>query len=71
MPSCGCMHLRIGLADVSLRDLAAPALDAFVQRHPPELAWKDHRAIATVFFATSAAGYPHNPRGWLLIPRWT
>jgi hypothetical protein len=62
------LQLRMGPAKVSLRDLAGPAVDAFLQKHPPELTWKDHRAIATIFFATSVAGYAHNPRGWLLDP---
>ena len=62
------LQLRTGSGNASLRDLAGPAVDAFLQKHPPELTWKDHRAIATIFFATSVAGYAHNPRGWLLDP---
>lgn len=62
------LQLRTGPMNASLQELAGGALDAFRHQHPPELEWRDHRPIATIFFATSIAGYAHNPRGWLLNP---
>jgi hypothetical protein len=43
-------------------------LHAYALKFPSEMHWTDHRPIGSAFLSTSVAGYPHNPRGWLLDP---
>ena len=60
--------LRFGAGGAAVATLAADVYSDFAAVFPATLNWTDKRPIGQLVLATSAAGYPTNPRGWLLDP---
>lgn len=60
--------LRFGSAGSTADTLAADVWSNFAARFPRTLQWADKRPIGQLILATSVAGFPKNPRGWLLDP---
>jgi hypothetical protein len=47
-------------------ETARDVIDSWVQAHPYQLKWSDHRPIGALFLATSQTHPETNPRGWFL-----
>lgn len=62
------LSLRFGAAAMTRYDFASDVYAKFKTRFPRQLNWKDRRPIASLILGTTAAGWPMNPRGWLLDP---
>jgi hypothetical protein len=62
------LSLRFGPAAMTRYDFASDVYARFKVRYPQQLNWKDRRPIASLILGTTAAGWPMNPRGWLLDP---
>lgn len=60
------VSLRFGSAGSVAASLAADVYHNFQTTFPAQLNWPDHRPIGQLVIATSATGWPTNPRGWLL-----
>ena len=58
--------LRFGGPGSTVDSLASDVRTNFAARFPATLRWTDKRPIGQLVLATSVAGYPTNPRGWLL-----
>jgi len=62
------LSLRFGPAAMTRCEGASDVYAKFKARFPQQLRWKDRRPIASLILGTTAAGWPMNPRGWLLDP---
>lgn len=62
------LSLRFGPAGSTTQSLAGDIYTNYAAAFPSQLRWADRRPIGMLVLATSAAGYPKNPRGWLLDP---
>jgi hypothetical protein len=60
------LSLRFGGAGATVNTLASDVYRTFAEAFPATLSWTDRRPIGQLVLATSVAGYPTNPRGWLL-----
>ncbi len=58
------LSLRFGPAGSTLATLANDVFQNFATAFPFKLQWSDRRPIGSLFLATSATGWPKNPRGW-------
>jgi hypothetical protein len=63
------LSLRFSAAPVSLARIASDLSGKFAKVNPFTLNWPDRRPIGSLIIATAAAGWPKNPRGWLLDPK--
>src|SRR5271165_4305825 len=61
--------LRFGPPGSTEETLAPDIYQAFATAFPMTLNWPDRRPIGALFLSTAAAGYPTNPRGWLMDPK--
>ena len=62
------LSLRFGSAGATVSSLAGDLYTNYAAAFPATLRWNDRRVIGQLVLATSTAGYPNNPRGWLLDP---
>jgi len=62
------LSLRFGPAGTPLSQLAADVYQQFNDQTRFRFGWTDRRPVGTLFLASSAAGYPKNPRGWFNDP---
>jgi hypothetical protein len=62
------LSFRFGAAPIDLARVASDLFGMFAKVNPFTLKWPDRRPIGSLIVATSAAGWPKNPRGWLLDP---
>ncbi len=62
------LSLRFGAPGSTLQALGGDLYQSFGAAFPPQFSWTDRRPIGMLILGTSAAGYPTNPRGWLLDP---
>jgi hypothetical protein len=62
------VSIRFGTAAMTAYDFASDVYSQFAKVYPPQLKWADRRPIASLILGTTAAGWPTNPRGWLLDP---
>lgn len=58
------ISLRWGESGASREQLAGDVFDAFQERYPQQLDWKDRRPIGSVFLASANREWADNPRGW-------
>ncbi|HLK62895.1 MAG TPA: Ig-like domain-containing protein, partial [Bryobacteraceae bacterium] len=62
------LSLRFGTPGSTLQALGGDLYQSFGAVFPSQLNWADRRPIGMLILGTSNAGYPTNPRGWLLDP---
>lgn len=63
------VSLRFSPTGTGTAALAADAYRSWARTWPPQLHWTDHRAIGTVYLASSPQGDPHHPAGYPNNPR--
>lgn len=57
---------RFGPPGSTIQTLAGDMYTTFRTAFPRKVTWNDGRPIGALFLSTTAAGFPRNPRGWLL-----
>ncbi|MGA8596330.1 MAG: Ig-like domain-containing protein [Bryobacteraceae bacterium] len=62
------ISIRFGTAAMTAYNFAPDIYARFTTLYPHKLNWTDRRPIASLILATTATGWPTNPRGWLLDP---
>ena len=62
------LALRFGPAGTNAYALASDIYEKFAQTFLFQNRWQDHRSIAGLFLASSADGWPKNPRGFFNDP---
>jgi hypothetical protein len=58
------ISLRFGSASATTKNLVSDLYNTFATVYPFTQSWPDRRPIGQLIIATTAAGFPKNPRGW-------
>jgi hypothetical protein len=60
------VSLRFGPSGSRVQDLSSDVLEAYAQKYPFQINWKDRRPIGAIFLAGPQINVASNPRRWIL-----
>ena len=60
------VSLRFGPAGSRVQDLSSDVLEAYAQKYPFQINWKDRRPIGAIFLAGPQINVASNPRRWVV-----
>ena len=60
------VSLRFGPSGSRVQDLSSDVLEAYAQKYPFQINWKDRRPIGAIFLAGPQINVANNPRRWVV-----
>ena len=60
------VSLRFGPSGSRVQDLSSDVLEAYAQKYPLQINWKDRRPIGAIFLAGPQINVANNPRRWVV-----